>query len=93
MSDSQSFGDWIQVAEVSELWQAEVMAGRLRQSGIAVQLLDQTFHQEPLPNVRAFAAVRVFVPKDQQGHAERVIAGGFELPDDVELIEDDGGGG
>jgi len=91
MSDPQSFAGWIQVAEVNELWRAELIAGRLRESGIDAQLIDQTFHQEPVPKVRAFAVVRVFVPKDRRDQAERLIAEGLELPDDAELVEDEGG--
>jgi hypothetical protein len=53
--------DWVQVAEVTQVWQGELIAGRLRASGIEAEIVDQTFHQEPMPNVRAFAVVRVLV--------------------------------
>ena len=39
--------------------------GRLRASGIEAEIVDQTFHQEPMPNVRAFAVVRVLVRMEQ----------------------------
>ena len=81
--------DWAQVAEVSQLWQAELIAGRLRESGIDAQVLDQTFRQEPLPTVRAFAVVRVLVPSAQTEEAKRLVAEGFELSDDVELSPDE----
>jgi Putative prokaryotic signal transducing protein len=83
MSNSQPHIEWVQVAEVGELWQAELMAGRLREDGIEAQIIDQTFHQEPLPNVRAFAVVRVFVPKAQEDQAKRLMA------EDVELLNDE----
>jgi len=84
MSDSHLPDDWIQVAEVAELWQGELIVGRLRESGIDAELLDQTFHQEPLTKVRAFAVVRVFVPKAQEEQAKSLISKGFELPEGVE---------
>ena len=62
MSDLHPLEDWVQVAEVGQLWQGELIIGRLRESGIDAQILDQTFHQEPVPNVRSLAVVRVFVP-------------------------------
>jgi aspartokinase len=82
MSHSPPHIDWVQIAEVGELWQAELMAGRLRESGIEAQIIDQTFHQEPLPKVRAFAVVRVFVPKAQENRAKHLVAEGFEGDDE-----------
>jgi len=89
MSNSEPPADWVQVAEVNQLWQAELLAGRLRESGIDAQLVDQIFHQEPLPNVRSFAVVRVLVPSAQENEARRIIDEGFELPDDVEVQGED----
>jgi hypothetical protein len=90
MPDSPLLDEFAQVAEVGELWQAKLIAGRLRESRIDAQIVDQTFHQEPLPRVRAFAVVRVLVPKAQEEEARRVIAEGFALPENVELTADDG---
>ena len=78
------------MAELSHLWQAELITGRLRESGIDAQILDQTFHQEPVPQVRAFAVVRVFVPSAREEEAKRLVNEGFELSDDVELSADKG---
>lgn len=77
-------GGWDQVAETAQVFEAELMALRLRESGIEAEVVDQTFHQEPLPNVRSFAVVRVLVPKGQADEARRVLAAGLRLPDDAE---------
>ena len=87
--DSPPLEDWVQVAEVAQMWQGELIVGRLRESGIEAQIVDQTFHQEPLTNVRAFAVVRVFVPKAQDEQARQLISQGLELPEDVELTADE----
>ena len=82
---------WVQVAEVGQLWEGELIAGRLRASGIEAEIVDQTFHQEPMPNVRAFAIVRVLVRMEQVEEAKRVLDQALELPDDTEVTsaEDD----
>jgi hypothetical protein len=46
--------------------------------------VDQTFHQEPLPNVRSFAVVRVMVPASRAEEARRILAETRPLPEDVE---------
>ena len=89
MSDLHPLEDWVQVAEVGQLWQGELIIGRLRESGIDAQILDQTFHQEPVPNVRSLAVVRVFVPKAQEGQARDLLSRGFNLREDAELVADD----
>jgi hypothetical protein len=76
--------DWVQVAEVGQLWQAELIAGRLREAGLEAQVIDQTFHQEPMPNVRSFAVVRVLVPEASEEEARRILAQPVELPEDAE---------
>jgi hypothetical protein len=81
---------WVQVAEAAQDWQAELIALRLRAAGIEAKVVDQTFRQEPLPSVRAFAVVRVLVPEDKEEEARRVLAGPVELPPDAELVSDDG---
>jgi hypothetical protein len=77
-------GGWDQVAETSQIFEAELMALRLRESGIEAEVVDQTFHQEPLPNVRSFSVVRVLVPKAQVEEARRVLDQGLPLPEDGE---------
>jgi hypothetical protein len=83
--ESTTREDWIQVAEVSQVWQGELIAGRLRASGIEAEIVDQTFRQEPIPSVRAFAVVRVLVPTDQVEEAKRVLEQAPELSDDIEV--------
>jgi hypothetical protein len=92
MTAPQSNQDWIQVAEVGQVWQAELIVGRLRAGGIDAQIVDQTFHQEPVPNVRALAVVRVFVRSEQLEETRRLLNQALELPDDVDVTsaEDDG---
>jgi hypothetical protein len=89
MSPKEKGNDWVQVAEFPQTWQADLLVGRLRESGIEAEMLDQTFHQELLPNVRAFAVVRVFVPVVQEEQAKDVISKGFELPEDVDFASDE----
>ena len=86
---SPALNDWVQVAEAGQLWQAELIVGRLRESGIDAQLIDQTFHQEPLTNVRAFAIVRVVVPRGQEQQATSLLSEGFELPEDIDVPVDE----
>ena len=76
--------DWEQVAETSQIYEAELMAMRLREAGFDVQILDQTFRQEPLPNVRSFSRVRVMVPSGRLADARRVLAESVPLPEDAE---------
>lgn len=89
--ESNELKDWVQVAEVNQVWQGELIAGRLRASGIEAEIVDQTFHQEPMPSVRAFAVVRVLVRMEQLKEAKRVLHEALELPDDAEVtpVEDD----
>jgi len=81
---------WEQVAETAQAYEAELMALRLRAHGIEAQVVDQTFHQEPLTSVRSFAVVRVLVPADRAEEARKLLAAGTPLPEDGESM--DGGG-
>jgi hypothetical protein len=77
-----SHDDWEVVAEVAELYEAELMALRLRDSGFETRVIDQSFRQEPLPSVRSFAIVRVYVPAAQAEAARQRLA------EPVEPLED-----
>ena len=79
-----SHGGWDQIAETSQIFEAELIALRLRGSGIEAEIVDQTFNQEPLPNVRSFAVVRVLVPQAQMAEARRILDGSLPLPEDGE---------
>ncbi len=85
-----SFGGWDQVAETSQVFEAELIALRLREAGLPAQVVDQTFHQEPLPDVRAFNVVRVLVPAERAEEARRLLAQSVELPADAEASEGEG---
>jgi hypothetical protein len=75
--------DWEVVAEVAELYEAELMALRLRDAGIETQVIDQSFRQEPLPTVRSFAIVRVHVPGARAAEARRLLAEAVEPLEDT----------
>jgi hypothetical protein len=83
--ESNQRQDWVQVAEVSQVWQGELIVGRLRASGIDAEIVDQTFHQEPMPSVRAFAVVRVLVRIEQLEEAKRALDEALELVDEAEV--------
>jgi hypothetical protein len=74
-----SYEGWEQVAETPQVFEAELMALRLRESGIDAEIIDQSFRQEPLPNVRSFALVRVLVPADKAAEARNVLARSVDL--------------
>lgn len=84
MADDVSQDDHVQVAEAGQVYEAELMALRLRAHGIDAHVVDQTFHQEPLPNVRSFSVVRVMVPAENAEEARRILAEGRPLPEDVD---------
>ena len=75
-------GDWEVVAEVPEVYEAELIALRLRGGGLEARVIDQSFRQEPLPSVRAFAIVRVYVPAENAEEARRLLAEGLEPLED-----------
>jgi hypothetical protein len=80
-----SHGSWDAVAEVGQAYEAELIALRLRDAGVEAEVLDQSYRQEPLPVVRAFAVVRVLVPTEQVDEAKRVLADGRSLPEEAEF--------
>ena len=76
-----SYAGWEQVAETSQVFEAELMALRLRESGIDAEVIDQSFKQEPMPNVRSFAVVRVLVPAEKAARARELLAETVRLPE------------
>jgi hypothetical protein len=78
-------GEWDAVLETRQAYQAEFAALRLREAGFEVQVVDESFRQEPLPAVRSFARVRVLVPAQRAAEARGVLATAVpSLPDDAE---------
>ena len=69
---------------MGQAYEAELIALRLRDAGLEARVLDQSYRQEPLPSVRAFAVVRVLVPAEQVDEARRVLAEGEALPEGAE---------
>ena len=84
-STSES-SDWVEVAEVGQLWEAELIVGRLKVEGIESQIVDQTFHQEPIPKVRSFAVVHILVPAEQETRSREILAEHADVTDD-EVVE------
>ena len=87
MSEDGSSGDWETVAEVGQVYEAELMALRLRGEGIEAQVVDQSYRQEPVPSVRALSLVRVLVPAASAEEARRLLAQKVDMPDDAENEE------
>lgn len=84
-----SYDGWEQVAETSQVFEAELMALRLRELGIEAEVIDQSFRQEPLPNVRSFAVVRVLVPAEKAALARDVLARPVDLPESASDVADE----
>ena len=82
-----SHGDWDTVLEARQVYEAELAAGRLRESGIDARVIDQSYRQEPVPSVRAFANVRVLVPAERAAEARALLAETAEPTDDTESEE------
>jgi hypothetical protein len=82
-----SHGDWDAVLETNQLFEAELAALRLREAGLETRVIDQSYRQEPVPMVRAFAVVRVLVPAAQAGEARRLLQEQHDLPEDAESEE------
>jgi hypothetical protein len=82
-----SHGDWDAVLETNQLYEAELAALRLREAGLDVRVIDQSYHQEPVPFVRALSVVRVLVPTGRAAEARARLAEGPELPEGVESEE------
>jgi hypothetical protein len=72
---------WEVVAEVAERYEAELLALRLRDAGFEPRVVDLSFRQEPLPAVRSFAIVRVYVSAAHAQAARRLLA---EMPAPLE---------
>ncbi len=84
-------GQFVQVAEANTAFDAELLAGRLRSAGLEAQVIDQSFHQEPLTNVRDWSVVRVMVAAADEAKARELLARSVEIPEDAEETTDDGG--
>ena len=76
-----SYEGWEQVAETRQVYEAELIALRLRECGIDAEVLDQSFKQEPLPSVRSFSVVRVLVPAARAAQAREALSRSVDLPE------------
>jgi hypothetical protein len=87
MTGRPSHGDWDVARETAQVYEAELVALRLREAGIEARVIDQSYRQEPLPSVRALSLVRVLVPAERAAEARRLLAEGRALPEDAEMAE------
>ena len=78
-----SHADWETVLEASQVYEAELAAGRLREHGIDARVIDQSYPHEPLPSVRSFAIVRVLVPAERVAEARALLAETAEPPEET----------
>jgi hypothetical protein len=85
--DDEERPDLVQIVETRQVYEAELIALKLREAGVEARVLDQSFRQEPLPNVRSFSVVRVMVPAAQEAAARKALAEGPMLPEDGESAE------
>jgi hypothetical protein len=76
-------GAWEVAAEVARRYEAELIAGCLRQAGIEARVIDKSFRQEPLPIARSLAIVRLYVPSASAKEARRILSE-VERPEDTE---------
>jgi len=77
-------GDFVQVAETKQAYEAELIRLRLGEAGIEARVLDQTYYQEPVPDVRALSLVRVLVPAGREAEARAILATPAPLPEGAE---------
>jgi len=75
---------WAQVAETRQRYEAELVRLRLESAGIESHLIDQTYNQEPMPDVRSLSLVRVLAPADRADEARRLLAAPVDLPEDAD---------
>ena len=87
MGDDEERPDLVQIVETRQVYEAELIALKLREAGVEARVLDQSFRQEPLPNVRSVSVVRVMVPAAQEEAARRALADVQPLPEDGESAE------
>jgi hypothetical protein len=78
--------DSVQVAAVAQRYEAELIALRLRESGIDAHVVNQSFDLMPIPENEDFDTVRVMVPADESEKARRILSQPLvALPEDAEL--------
>ena len=90
MGDDEERPELVQIVETRQVYEAELIALKLREAGVEARVLDQSFRQEPLPNVRSFSVVRVMVPAAQEEAARNALAETSRLPEDGESEPADG---
>jgi len=79
---------WSQVAETRQRYEAELIRLRLESAGIETHIVDQSYNQEPMPDVRSLSLVRVLAPADRADEARRVLATPVDLPEDADEATD-----
>jgi len=85
LSEARGF---VQVAETKQAYEAELIRLRLGEAGIESRVLDQTYYQEPVPDVRGLSLVRVLVPAAREAEARAILAVPVSLPEEAEQEDD-----
>lgn len=76
-------GGWETVAHARQIYEGELMALRLRDAGIEVEVMDRSFHQVP-SNAPQSTVIEILVPVGQAEEARRLLAQPVGLPEDAE---------
>jgi hypothetical protein len=84
VSEADENGDgWETVAHARQIYEGELMALRLRDAGIEVEVMDRSFHQVP-SNAPQSTVIEILVPAAQAEEARRLLAEPVDLPEDAE---------
>ena len=83
MSEAEGGGGWETVAHAREVYEGELMALRLRESGIDARVMDRSFHQIPSSAPQS-TVIEVLVPAARADEARKLLAEPVGLPEDAE---------
>lgn len=75
---------WTQVAETRQRYEAELIRLRLEGAGIETHIIDQSYNQEPMPEIRSLSLVRVLAPTARADESRRILAALVALPDEAD---------
>jgi hypothetical protein len=76
-------GGWETVAHARQIYEAELMALRLRDAGMEASVMDRSFHQVP-SSVPQSTVIEVLVPAGKAEEARKILAETVSLPEDAE---------
>jgi hypothetical protein len=84
MAEAGPFADWASVAEVGQVYEAELIALRLREAEIEAEIIDQGSEEFPIPASTDFERIRVMVPAAKAAAARQLLEQPVTLPEDGE---------